>query len=309
MEKKKLVIDVGGTRIKYATISDDLTLSEVTSVATDLSGLDGYMAQLESIYREVEKEVDGIAMSVPGVLDHKTGFMKSGGNLTFIKDMPFSQELSKQLGKVRVTIENDAKAAGYAELVYGALQNVNNGVVCVLGTGIGGCTIVDRKIVRGFNNFAGEYSYLITPELPIGDITTDDNFVGYSNGIGALFSSYEKYMELPADSVDGYTFFEAANTGDKTALRVLRSYCRSLVLSLVNIQTVIDPEVIAIGGGISVQPLVLETIQEEYRKFISIDKLSVIGMRSVPEIVVCKFNNEANLIGAYCNFRELYPID
>ena len=97
----------------------------------------------------------------------------------------------------------------------------------------------------------------------------------------------------------GEEIFEMANQGNQQVLNALDEYCMNLAVQLYNIQTIFDPEKIAIGGGISAQPLLIERIDEQYQKLF-VDFLPV---RPVP-IVSCMFRNDANLIGAYYELRK-----
>ena len=150
---KTLTYDVGGTQIKYCIVENG-KCGEVEKISSTLGSLDEFLATLRKIYDECGEKIDGIAMSVPGMLDNKTGFMYTGGSCWFIKNLNFAEILSAKCDGIPVALENDAKAAGLAELKAGALKDANNGYVITLGTGIGGCTVVDRKIVRGVNQFA-----------------------------------------------------------------------------------------------------------------------------------------------------------
>ena len=83
-----------------------------------------------------------------------------------------------------------------------------------------------------------------------------------------------------------------ANSGNEKVLAALDEFCFYIALQLYNIQAIFDPEKFAIGGGISAQPLLIEIINEQYKKLF----IPVFPLRPV---VACEFRNDANLIGAY----------
>ena len=94
-----------------------------------------------------------------GVLDVDRGFAYHGGGVRCIQNLEIVNILEERL-KVPVTIENDAKAAALAEVWKGNLSDVRDGIVIVIGTAIGGAVIIDRKVLRGKNLMAGEFSYI-----------------------------------------------------------------------------------------------------------------------------------------------------
>ena len=152
--KKCLCIDVGGTAIKYGLIDSEVNLTDKGEVPTPYDGVEAYLDVLERLYRGVEDKVQGIAMSVPGVIDSENGICVSGGNLRFIENFNLAGELGRRV-KVPVTVMNDAKSAAMAEARWGALADCRDGVVIVLGTGIGGALIKDGRVHFGKNFAAG----------------------------------------------------------------------------------------------------------------------------------------------------------
>lgn len=99
---------------------------------------------------------------------------------------------------------------------------------------------------------------------------------------------------IPSEQLTGEWIFSQANQGDQEVLECLQQYCRRLAISISNCQFVADPEKIAIGGGISVQPIFLEMIKEELRKLNQIFPYTM----PLPDVVTCKFFYDSNLIGA-----------
>lgn len=103
----------------------------------------------------------------------------------------------------------------------------------------------------------------------------------------------QKYLETD-EKYSGEQIFEMANSGNEKVLAALDEFCFYIALQLYNIQAIFDPEKFAIGGGISAQPLLIEKINEQYKKLF----IPVFPLRPV-DVVACEFRNDANLIGAY----------
>lgn len=292
-----LVIDVGGSAIKYALMDIKADILEKGEVPTPLTNLEDYLNTLESIYHSYENQVKGIAMSAPGTIDSDTGYFYTGGMLQdFVHEVNLQQMLEERCG-IPVRIENDAKCAALAEAWSGSLKDCRDGVVIVLGTGVGGGLIKDGCLHKGRNFAAGELSFLI-----IGDDLEDDNsYMALTAGTVGLRKRAGKAIGVDPDSLDGRMIFERANAGDEAVIAAIDEFTRPIARLIYNIQVFYDPEKIAVGGGISRQPLLLQLIQKNldqiYERMIH---PVVIGQKA--EVVCCKYLSDSNLIGALYHF-------
>lgn len=285
-----LSIDVGGTFTKYAVITEECTIIEKNKSPTVTEPLEDFISSLVNIYKKYEGRVDGIALSMAGIIDSETGFMYTGGNLTCIKNLNIVQVLEKRCG-IHVTVENDAKCAALAEVWKGSLMNINDAVVIVCGTGVGGAIIHDRKVLRGIHNMTGEFSYIMTEAEP--EYSLDHTLAG-NTGIKSLIKFVSNHTKITEDQLDGEKAFSLANCGNDKALDGIREYVRHISIQINNYQFILDPEKIVIGGGISVQPLFLQMIKEELKKINAVYPWDL----PIADVEVCKFFNDANLIGA-----------
>jgi predicted NBD/HSP70 family sugar kinase len=292
-----LVIDVGGSHIKYALMTPESILDK-GEVETPMEGLDQFLNTLEALYKKYEDKVKGIALSVPGRIDIHKGIMHTGGYLRYIEDFPLIETLGQRC-PVKISIENDGKCAALAELWKGSLVGIEHGLVIVLGTAIGGGVIIDGKLLRGPRFAAGELS-----SLPI-SLVNVDNTVPFSwahlCGTMGLTEVYEDQNGLPEHSINGKRFFELVNTGDDHALSILSQFSKSLAIGIFGIQAILDTQVIAIGGGISAQPILLESLQKALDNVFELYPGMPIGK---PKLVRCAFANDSNLYGAL--YHHLY---
>ena len=269
-----LVLDVGGSAIKYALMNDELEFLEKGQVPTPKTSLEDFKKEVQNLYQKYQERVDGIAMSLPGLINKKTNKMQIPGALLYNQDVDILKEL-KSVTTDRLTIENDAKCAALCEVVYGSLKDSQVGAVCIIGTGIGGGVTIGDKVFTGVHGFAGEFSYLV-------------KMIAKAKGI--------------EEEIDGVQAFEYCNQGDKDALKALEEFCDLTATGLYNLQAIIDPDKIAIGGGISKQPILLEYLQK------SLDKIYNSIEIPIPQvnIVRCKYDNDSNLIGALANYKKIY---
>ena len=105
--------------------------------------------------------------------------------------------------------------------------------------------------------------------------------------------------QLDKDQLDGKAVFELCNQKDEVALGCLKEFTDYLAAGLYNLQACVDPEKIAIGGGISKQPILFEYIQK------SLDEIYAAIPFNIPrvQIVNCKYFNDSNLMGALANYK------
>lgn len=296
-----LAIDIGGTFIKYAVITESAEIISKGKKPTDRDHIDVFLDTLEEIYRENEESNPaGVAISMAGVLDVDSGYAYNGGGVRCIQNLEIVNILEERL-KVPVTIENDAKAAALAEVWKGNLSDVRDGIVIVIGTAIGGAVIIDRKVLRGKNLMAGEFSYISIGE-PGKPAWTD--IWGNTGGARGLIQMTAAKKGLDPESLDGVAVFDMVNGGDAEARAALREYTDLLAQQIMNLQVVINPERFVVGGGISCQPVLFE----ELSKSVQVISDTFFGNVPVPDIMPCRFFNDSNLIGAlyaYLTRREI----
>ena len=300
MTEKYLGIDVGGTEIKYALMTEEEIL-EKGFIPTPKESLDTFIEAIGGIYDRYADQTKVIVMSAPGRIDAKTGFFYSGGALSaFLTNVNAADLIRKRCGIEEVAIENDGKAAGLAEVWKGGLKGVRNGAVIGIGTGIAGAVVIDGKLHRGSHFSAGEFSLL------------DSNYQGfYLQNLWAirgctpnLVNSYATRVLADPATINGRVFFERLQNGDQTAKEVLDEFCTEFVNGIMTLQAVLDADRYCIGGGISQQPVLIETLNRKIDEIYEITGNAIPVIR--PEIVACTFHNDANLIGAL--YHYLYEL-
>lgn len=296
------VVDVGGTFVKYSVMTSEgefLDKGKFPSITDDRQQfLDSIETQFFSC-QEKFGTLSGIAISMAGILDVETGYAYNGGAVFCVNGMNIVDYFTERCG-VPVTIENDAKAAAQAELWRGNLSDVRDGVVIVIGTAIGGSVIVDRKVVRGKDFFAGEFSYIIRRDSE----NRDFHYIwGSDGGARGLVGMIAGKKNIPVSEMDGFKAFELINNGDEEACEMLHEYCAGLATRIWNLHAILNPDRTLIGGGISEQPILIETLREE------IDRIMAVmpDMLKTPEVMPCRFFNDSNLIGALYAHLVRYP--
>jgi predicted NBD/HSP70 family sugar kinase len=291
------VLDIGGTAIKYGRSRNGEApeaLGECPTPGSSLDDLLGTIARLAD-------GCDGVAAALPGIVDSDRGLCLTGGALSYNAGVPLAREIEARTG-VPATIENDARCAGIAELEFGALAGVENGLLATLGTGLGGALVADGKIVHGKHGYAGELSF------PTYDPARWGSFPAKAGVLYSTRGMVARANELLDEPVaDGRNLFARIESGDGHALEGLRLWCRDFDVMLFNLAVLLDLERVVIGGGVSRQPLLLETLRSEMERLY--EELPA-GVKNSPvtppDLTTARFGADANLVGAWLRFKQAH---
>ncbi|MBR3348441.1 MAG: ROK family protein [Solobacterium sp.] len=298
--KKYLTIDLGGTAIKYGVVDEDLNFSVHGKIDAVTDSKDSFVADIRKLYNQFGEGTEGVCISMPGVIDRKKGFAHTGGAYKWVNKLPIANILSEELG-VPVTICNDAKAAALAEIGYGNLQLVTNGVCIILGTGIGGAVVVNGNLVDGTHFSSGEFSFI---RGHVDDRTNRRDIFAVTNGVPGFKAFMKKATGL--DEIDGLKAFKMIKEEhNEDALNGVKEFCAYLAHHIYNLQAILDADRFLIGGGISNEPMFIDLVKEAVDDVFDNAWVPVIPK---PNVMVCKFQADANLIGAVYNFIELQDL-
>ena len=295
-----MVFDVGGSEIKYCVMDDSLERRQYGSVPTPQDSQEHFFQVLENFYRPFAAETEGIALSLPGIIDSKRGICLGNGYLGYNAGKSVGPELSAICG-CPVFMANDAKCAAYAELREGSLRGVKNGAVYIIGSGVGGGIIIDGRLVNGPHFSAGEFSQM---RYNADCWEEFDGPAGARLSIHGLFRKYRRLAGLPEDApVDGKFIFSRYHAGEGAAVQAVEEFCRETAKMITSISALLDCEKVAIGGGISRQPVLTELIGKAVEELYRPENRWMDGFVQ-PEIVPCRFGSDANLVGAYLFSRR-----
>ena len=187
---------------------------------------------------------------------------------------------------ISITIENDVNLMALGEKTKGIAQKIKNFVFVGERTGIGAGIIINRKLYEGANNAAGEVGYLLIDPEYAPKNTRD-------HGCLEKLASYKVIVEKAREKMDKnirvMDVYKAAAEGDSVALGIVKEALKFLAYGIANISCVLDPELVIIGGGISIlPPRFLEEMKMNIRKIIPF----------VPKMEFSKLGEDGVLIGA-----------
>ena len=327
LRMKCLVLDYGGSSVKYALVNDRAEMEVTGTGPAPLESTEAFLDSVAQLYEQFRDHADGIAMSLPGFIDPHTGEHFGSGVYGDILKGKNVIALVKERCGCNVSLENDGKCGALAEAWKGSLCDVRNGAVLVLGSGVGGGVIIDGKVLHGRNTTAGEFSFLLggkrhnlfdTGFMSVGvmgltyqlcklknlDFSVQDAAPMMSFFDTIAGDQYPKFSEPPKPiKADGRQFFKWVEEGDPDACRVYHDFLHSLAMICENIQITLAPDRIVIGGGLSRADRLLDDLRAE------IDALcrdTMIADEMKAEVVRSRYLNECNILGAMYNYIQQY---
>ena len=304
-------IDLGGTGIKAGLVDERgnilYKLSCPTLVERGHEAVIHDMAQL-SLRVIAESghdlsEVASIGIGIPGIMDQATGVVPFCTNLAW-HNVPLVKLLQQEIDKP-VYVNNDATVAGLAESVAGVSAGTRSSVFVTLGTGVGGGVILDGKVFMGEHGVATEIGHMIT--VAGGEMCSCGNrgcWERYASATaiireGRRFAEAHRDCALfravngNLDQIEARTVIDLAKAGDPDCEKLFDNYVYHLTVGLINLINLYDPEIIALGGGVSKAGTFL------------LDKVNallpeMIFFKTMPHarIELARLGNDAGIIGA-----------
>lgn len=283
-------VDVGGTKVAVAVL-EHAVLGEPRLRPTELASPDALVDQLaEAISEQLPAEAIGIGL--PSVVDFATGTARSSVNIPLEK-VPLRRILRERLG-VPVFVDNDATVAAVAE-AHGpdAKIDVRHLVMLTVGTGVGGGIVIDGHVYRGATGAAAEIGHMIIGAALEQGAPEAEGFP-QPGSLERLASG--RQLDALGERhgfADGRAVVEAAQAGDTEALAALRILGERLGIGIANVINVLEPDVVAVGGGASAAgELLLGPARATAQRFI----LRGVGTRT--EIRLARYGPEAGVLGA-----------
>jgi predicted NBD/HSP70 family sugar kinase len=285
-------VDVGGTKIAVAIGSlVGHIIAELTE-PTDSRGGRYIADQITFLVGKLcvgagvnQTKIQSVMVGFPGAIDPRTGSISMAPNIEGVAQFDLLECLRTRFGCV-VTLENDVNLAMLGELALGRARGCNHSAFLALGTGAGLGILINGKLFRGATGAAGEIGY-----LPIGNNPTSLAALrtgAFECEVGAL-AIVQRYRQEGRTSVaTAQDIFRLSREGDKIAIRVIDDTAHAVALGIAALQSILDLEVVILGGSIGIRPELIERVRRE---------IGTVFSRPV-RIEVSELGNRAGLIGA-----------
>ena len=304
-------IDLGGTKILAGIVdADHRVLGRAKSPTPAAEGADAILAAMIATLREAAAEagatiadLKGIGVGSPGPLDSERGVILFSANLN-VRDFPLGPSLAKALGPP-VLVRNDVRVGGYGEFRLGAGAGKSNVLAAFVGTGIGGCLIVDGKIVTGSTGNAGEIGHVMIepggPPCGCGRRGCLEAFASRTAITRRIRKAIQKgqpsvlasKVESKNDKLKSKDLAAAYHAGDRVTFEEVNRAAYYLGLGLGGLVNVLGPEVVIIGGGVTeaLGPAYLDEVRTAARQQILADPDQKIA------IVPAALGDDAGILG------------
>lgn len=293
---KYLAFDIGGTNIKYALFDNSGRIIKLDKIKTP-DTLQSFQMEVNSLIDLYRKDINGVTFSIPGRIDQETSVIYGGGALDYNHELAIDQIL--ELEGLDFAIENDAKVSVLAENWLGGLKDYANGCSIVLGTGIGGGLLLNGELYRGTNYSASEVSVF----LP--GYTTNFQDCAAINGSAVHMINKINMYYNEEDTSNGLIAFKYINNKNDKAVEIFENFCKTIAYVIFNLQVTLDLEKFVIGGGISNQQIVTDTIKKYVYQLYDLHPV-ITNTIFKPEIESSFFKSESNLYGALYNLMLKY---
>lgn len=302
--------DVGGTNLKVGVVHDNMEIVARRNVAfpkgETYQNIAAIMAeQVIELGKEVKipaADFKSIGVATAGSIDASGSIIIHAHNLGF-HDVPMVDEMHKYFPETPVFLANDADAAALAELHAGAFRGKKTAVLFTLGTGVGGGIILGGKMFKGGMGRGNELGHMIIQDG--GPICTCGNkgcIESFCTATWLIQQGRKVIVEYPVsmiyekaegemNNVTAKIVMDCAKEGDTIAMNIFNTYVDHLSSAIASIVVLLDPEVIGIGGGVSLAGDFLFAPLREKVKQKSFFKV-------YHEVVPAQLGNDAGIIGA-----------
>ncbi len=316
MARAAIGVDLGGSHVAAAVVDEGgeihAQFEHDIEDRAPAAVVDALAHVVKNAIDSAKDEVVGIGIGSPGNVDPTTGTIRYSPNFGW-QNVPLGERVRAVFPKYTVFVGNDARCATLGEYVHGVGQGTKDFALLTLGTGIGGGVVASGVLALGHQMGAGEFGHhQIRPDggfiCGCGKIGC---FEAQASGTGLLRHAFRLAPSFPRSGLldpqppkDGdqrswrerlgsKRIRKAAQAGDPHALAAWTAFCDDLALGLANVIAFVNPEVIALGGGVSsAGEFMLERVRP------AVEARTTMVPRGTTRIVKATLGNDAGAVGA-----------
>ncbi len=252
-----LGIDLGGTKTEAALLDGAGVVRWRQRVATPGGDYGATLNTVVSLVQAARAACDqdfSIGIGTPGTAG--AGGLMKNCNSTCLNGRPLQADLQAALGR-RVALMNDANCLALSEATDGAGAGAEVVFAAILGTGTGAGIAVGGRVLIGANGLAGEWGH---NPLPFGEPGQDPAWACYCGRSGCVESLVSgpglarDHAARHGGTLDAASIATAAAAGDAHCRATLQRHTERLARALAGVINLLDPDVIVLGGGLSLMP-------------------------------------------------------
>ncbi len=293
----RIGVDLGGTKIEAIVLNEAGHALFRERIQTPTTG---YRATVEAIVGLVRRaastvsktnaveinlsnaESTGIGIATPGAISLRTGLIKNA-NSTALNGMPLDKDLALLFGRP-VKLANDANCLVLSEAIDGAAARAPVVFGVILGTGVGGGLVVNGKLVLGANAIAGEWGHNPLPQFVGKQKLRDGNPMQcYCGNAGCIetWLSGPGFAKSSGLGISSEAIIAGMREGKQDCEEAFHAYTDRLARALATVINLLDPDVIVLGGGLSlIQELYLD-VETQWGRYVFSDEVRTRLVRSL----------------------------
>lgn len=297
-------VDLGGSHVTAAVVTDDGKIHKQHELDLDelhvKTVTEALVHTIEQALSDADKDVVGIGLGSPGNIEASTGAVIYSPNFGW-HDVPLGETLRNHFRRP-VFVGNDARCATLGEYTFGAGKGTRDFVLLTLGTGIGGGIVGNGQLLLGNRFGAGEIGHH--------QIRPTDGFIcgcgkigcfeAQASGTGLIRHAFAVAPSFPRsrlldnkEKIGSKKIRKAAQAADGHALAAWKNYVADLAMGVANIVTFVNPELIALGGGVSTAgEFMLDAVRPR------MDELTTMVPKGTTKLVIAQLGNDAGQVGA-----------
>ena len=247
-----------------------------------------------------KKQILGIGIAIPGLLDSRKGISHSYPQFG---DRPL-KETFEELFQLPVFVEHDTRTMALGEQWFGHAKEYSNVLFLNIGSGIGLSMILNKKLYKGHSGFSGEFGHIqmdtdgelcycgkigCLETIASGTAIVNRAKEDITNGKNSIIS---KISDRDVSKIGFKTIIEAAKMGDQYAIELIEEAGELLSRGISTLIHLFNPEAIIIGGEIAeAESLIKEPIQQKLSKY------TMLLLKNDTKVIVSKLKKEAGLLG------------
>ncbi len=260
-------IDIGGTKISAGLITPKGKVKERVKIPAPKDPTSSRMVYcllqlVNTLLKEAKvprRQIKGIGVGVPGLVNHATGTVLNTPNLGLVRS-PLAALLRNRL-KIPVKIGNDANVGTVAERLFGAARGCREVVGIFCGTGVGGGIVTSGTLMLGAHGAAAEIGHIPLeregPKCSCGNKGCLEAFAGRWAIERRIRKAMQEGRASAIEKISGRgrpikskALKQALEKHDPLVTEVMHDAARAIAAGCVSLRHILDPEVIVLGGGV-----------------------------------------------------------
>ena len=242
----KLGVDLGGTKIEAVLLDENLNVMEKKRIPTPQNDYQQILNSISSLILDISENVSDFSLGIctPGAISKKTGLIKNSNTQCLI-GRSLKEDLENKLGK-KISMENDANCFTMAESTLGIAVDYGLVFGVILGTGVGGGIVIDKKLHSGRTNIAGEWGHHTLHR------NGNSCYCGKTGCVETYISGpslENQWTKLTGKSQSLPKIL--SNIDNEIGKKWKDEFLENFGYGLANVIDILDPDVIVLGGGLS----------------------------------------------------------